>query len=96
MTAYVLLIRERLRDEAAMQRYAAAAGPARHGHDLTALAFYGACETLEGPTAEGVVLLSFPDMDAARAWYQSPAYQEACAHRFQGADYRVVLVEGVA
>ena len=95
MAAYILLIREKLHDEAAMQRYAAAAGQARHGHDLTALAFYGASETLEGPAAEGVVLLSFPDMDAARAWYQSPAYQEARAHRFQGADYRVILVEGL-
>lgn len=95
MTAYMLLIREKLRDEAQMQQYAAAAGKARPGHDLTALAFYGAHETLEGAAAEGVVVLSFPSMAAARAWYESPAYVEAKAHRFQGADYRVILVEGV-
>lgn len=95
MAAYIILIREKLRDEAAMQQYAAAAGDARHGHELKALAFYGACETLEGASADGVVILSFPDMSAARAWYDSPAYAAARAHRFQGADYRVLLVDGV-
>ncbi|MEC9305444.1 MAG: DUF1330 domain-containing protein, partial [Pseudomonadota bacterium] len=29
------------------------------------------------------------------AWYQSPAYHEARKHRFQGADYRVFLVDGL-
>ncbi len=95
MTAYMVLVREKLRDEAQMQQYAAAAGEARHGHDLKALAFYGKSETLEGAAADGVVILSFPDMAAARAWYDSPAYAAARAHRFQGADYRVLLVEGL-
>ncbi|WP_446718995.1 DUF1330 domain-containing protein [Halomonas sp. SH5A2] len=34
-------------------------------------------------------------MAAARAWYESPAYQEARQHRFQGADYRVFIVDGI-
>jgi len=34
-------------------------------------------------------------MDAARAWYRDPAYQEALAHRKRAADYRVILVEGL-
>ena len=95
MAAYIVLVREKLRDDAAMQQYAAAAGEARHGHDLKALAFYGASETLEGAAADGVVILEFPDMAAARAWYNSPEYKVARAHRFQGADYRVILVEGL-
>jgi uncharacterized protein (DUF1330 family) len=28
-------------------------------------------------------------------WYESPAYQEARAHRFKGANYRAVIVEGL-
>lgn len=95
MTAYVILIRERLRDGEAMSRYAEAAGKARAGHDLSALAFYGACETMEGPDADGVVLLSFPTMAQARAWYDSPEYQQARALRFQAGDYRVIFVEGL-
>ncbi|KCZ90999.1 DUF1330 domain-containing protein [Hyphomonas jannaschiana] len=51
--------------------------------------------TLEGADADGVVILRFPDMDAAKAWYTSPEYQAARAHRFQAADYRVILVDGV-
>jgi len=34
-------------------------------------------------------------MDAAKAWYHSPAYQEAKVHRLAGANYRVLVTEGV-
>jgi len=30
-----------------------------------------------------------------KLWYDSPLYREAREHRFKGADYRAVLVEGV-
>ena len=95
MAAYMILIREKLRDAEAMKRYAEGAGEARHGHDLKPLAFYGACETLEGAAADGVVVIEFPDRAAAKAWYESPAYAAAREHRFQGADYRVILVDGL-
>jgi uncharacterized protein (DUF1330 family) len=95
MSAYVILIRERLHDEAEMTKYAEGAKAARGDHPITPLAFYGPHETLEGPDADGVVILSFPDMAAAKAWYDSPAYAEARKHRFLAADYRVIMVEGV-
>ncbi len=44
---------------------------------------------------EGVVILQFPTFEEAKAWYDSPAYREAREHRFAGADYRAVIVEGV-
>lgn len=95
MAAYVILIREKLRDDAAMARYAKAAGDARGDYKITPLAFYGAHEVTEGAAADGVVILSFPTMAEAKAWYDSPAYTEARAHRYQAADYRVIFVEGV-
>lgn len=95
MSAYVILIRERTRDAAALERYADSARAARAGHDLTPLAFYGRIESLEGAPADGVVVLKFPDMAAAHAWYDSPAYRAARVHRHQGADFRVLMVEGV-
>lgn len=95
MAAYVLLIRERTKDAEEFARYAPKAREARGGHDITPLAFYGAHEVLEGAPVEGVVVLKFPDMDAARAWYNSPAYQDALQHRLAGADYHVMIVEGV-
>jgi uncharacterized protein (DUF1330 family) len=51
--------------------------------------------TLEGPEVEGVVVAEFPTLEAARAWYDSPAYQEVAQHRFRGAIYRGLIVEGV-
>jgi uncharacterized protein (DUF1330 family) len=95
MSAYVILIREKLRDAEAMARYGAAAGAARGNHKITPLAFYGAHEVTEGAAAEGVVILSFPTMAEAKAWYESPEYTAAKAHRFQASDYRVIFVEGV-
>ncbi|MDR9750320.1 DUF1330 domain-containing protein [Pseudomonas sp. SZMC_28357] len=94
MSAYVIFIREKTLDEEQMQQYATKAPAARTGHDITRLAFYGQLEVLEGPAAEGVAILRFPDMAAARAWYGSEAYQEARQHRFKGAEYRMLLVEG--
>jgi hypothetical protein len=37
----------------------------------------------------------FPSFDEAKAWYDSPAYREVREHRFRGADYRAVIVEGL-
>ncbi|CEP37439.1 MULTISPECIES: DUF1330 domain-containing protein [unclassified Halomonas] len=95
MPAYVVLTREHTHDAKEMERYSEKAKAAREGHDPQPLAFYGDFEVLEGSAMEGAVILRFPDMAAARAWYQSPAYQEARKHRFQGADYRVFIVDGL-
>jgi uncharacterized protein (DUF1330 family) len=95
MPAYAIFIRNSTRDADELKTYGQKAAAARGDHPLTPLAFYGACETLEGEAAEGVVLLQFPDMDAAKAWYTSPAYQEALPHRLRGADYRVILAAGL-
>ncbi|MBD9644185.1 DUF1330 domain-containing protein [Pantoea sp. PNT02] len=95
MAAYVVFIKDETLDQDEMATYAEKAGQARGDHPITPLAFYGALETLEGPEAEGVVVLEFPDAEAAKGWYFSPAYQEAKAHRLKGAKYRVLLVNGV-
>ncbi|BCG03529.1 hypothetical protein PPGU19_080970 (plasmid) [Paraburkholderia sp. PGU19] len=38
------------------------------------LAAYGAQQVLEGDPAEATVVLEFPSLAAARAWYYSDAY----------------------
>ena len=95
MTAYIVFIRESTQDAAELERYSASVKPSFVGHPVSFLAAYGKHETLEGAPVEGVVILSFPTMADAKAWYDSPAYQEAAQHRFKGATYRAVLVEGV-
>lgn len=94
MSAYVIFIREETTNAEQLQKYAEKAPAARTGHDISRLAFYGQLDVLEGPSPEGVAILRFPDMAAARAWYDSPAYQEARQHRLQGAKFRMLLVEG--
>ena len=42
-----------------------------------------------------MVIISFPSVKEAKAWYDSPAYREVRKHRFLGADYSAVIVEGV-
>ena len=95
MTAYIVFTRERVRDQAELDLYGKMAGPASKGHQLKPLSMYGAHETVEGPPIEGAVILEFPSMEAAKAWWDSPAYREARAHRHLGADYRVFITEGL-
>ena len=95
MPAYIIFIREAVTDQSEMDSYAAKARIARGEHKIVPLAYYGDVETLEGPAVNGVVVLRFDDMAAARAWYHSPAYQAAKLHRLSGASYRVLLAEGV-
>ena len=100
MSAYIIVYRETpLRDETAIAEYSrrnyasAKDWTARFG--LTPLVAYGQANGLEGDQPDGVVVLRFPTMVDARAWYESPEYQEAIGLRKQAADWRVVLVEGL-
>ena len=95
MTAYIVFIRERVRNSAEMEAYAPGARASFAGHEMERLAAYGKCETLEGAPIEGAVIFSFPSMEAAKAWYNSPEYTAARQHRFLGADYRAFITEGV-
>jgi uncharacterized protein (DUF1330 family) len=96
MPAYVLFIREgAVRDQAEMDTYHSLTRKLAPDPKLRPLAVYGALEALEGKPADGIVLLEFPTVEDARAWYQSPGYQAAVPHRLKGADYRAMIVQGV-
>lgn len=53
-------------------------------------------EVREGPWPGTVVIIEFPDVDAARGWYDSPAYQEILPLRTDHIDGAAVIVDGVA
>lgn len=95
MTAYVVMVRKKMTDPAEFHIYRSKAPLAREGHALTPLASYGALDSLEGEAPDGVVILSFPSVEEARGWYDSPLYQAAREHRQRGAEYDVFIVEGV-
>jgi uncharacterized protein (DUF1330 family) len=56
----------------------------------------GRIEVLEGSWTGHLIILEFPDLDAARAWYHSPAYQAIVRLRTDNSEGDTVLVEGVA
>jgi uncharacterized protein (DUF1330 family) len=59
------------------------------------LAAYGTQQMLEGDPAEATVILEFPSVTAARAWYDSDTYQQVPQHRLEGSRHRVMLIEGL-
>ena len=52
-------------------------------------------EPLEGTWTGDLVIIAFPTVADARAWYDSPGYQEILGLRTRNADSMVALVDGV-
>ena len=52
-------------------------------------------DVIEGPLEGSYVLLEFPDMDRARGWYESDAYQAILPMRTDHIDGTLVLLQGV-
>ena len=52
-------------------------------------------EVLEGEWPGHLVVIAFPDLATARAWYDSPAYQEIAPLRTRNSAGDVLLVDGV-
>lgn len=95
MAAYLLFIRQSLKDAQALGRYFEQIPAANEGHTMRPHVLYGDMEVLEGPPSDGVVVVEFPDRAAAKAWYDSPAYQTAKQDRLRAGDYQVLLVDGL-
>jgi uncharacterized protein (DUF1330 family) len=95
MKGYLVFTREKMLDKDEMAIYSKEVPATLAGHEVKILALYGAYEDLEGAATEGSVILEFPSIEAAKAWYNSPAYRKVREHRFKGATYRAKLIEGV-
>ena len=54
----------------------------------------GATETVEGEPPARIVILEFPDRDAAKAWRSSDAYRRILAIRDATSTSRVYIVDG--
>jgi uncharacterized protein (DUF1330 family) len=52
-------------------------------------------EVKEGTWPGHVVMIGFPGIDEARAWWESPAYQEIAPLRSRHIEGDIILVEGV-
>ena len=55
----------------------------------------GKAEVLEGSWSGDLIVIAFPRVDLARAWYNSAAYQDIAALRRDNAAGEIVIMEGV-
>jgi uncharacterized protein (DUF1330 family) len=56
----------------------------------------GPSELVEGqPLPKTLIIVEFPTMEIAKAWYRSPEYAEALKVREKALDRRLVFVQGV-
>ena len=55
----------------------------------------GHVEVKEGPWPGTIVVIEFPSVAEARAWYESPAYQEILHLRTDHIEGEAILVSGV-
>ena len=55
----------------------------------------GEAEVREGEWAGDLIVIEFPDLNQARAWYESPAYQEITPLRVDNSKSDLFLVDGV-
>jgi uncharacterized protein (DUF1330 family) len=89
---YVILT-EAITDPEGMKAYAQAAGPAMGGVNI--LAVDTAPRVVEGSwQGDQTIVLEFESVEAARAWYESEAYQKAAKLRQAAADCNAVIVSG--
>lgn len=99
MPAYMIFLRKgAIRDPAEMAEYGRLnrehAGEFSTAYKMKPLVVYGALDAVEGDAPDGVIVLEFPSVADAKAWYNSPAYQKALPHRLKAADYTAFIVEG--
>lgn len=96
MATYIIFTREsEIVDPEAMKAYQVGGRKVPPVAGMKPLVYYGDFEVLEGASADGVVVLEFPDEETARQWYFSPEYQEMVKVRQQAAPYRAIMVKGV-
>ena len=95
MPAYVIADID-VRDPALYERYKALAPPAIAAHGGRYLARGGRTESLEGSwSPKRAVILEFPSVEQAKAWWASAEYAEGKALRQSCATSEIIVVEGV-
>lgn len=95
MPAYVI-VDSKVTDPERMKAYGAKVGATLKAHGGKPIVAGGGIEVLEGDWDPArLIVLEFADAAAARAWYNSPDYQEILPIRLEAADDKLLIVEGV-
>lgn len=95
MAAYVI-VNVTIRDPVRYEEYRRLATPTVGAYDGRYVARGGSVEVREGGWSPSrLVILEFPSVERARAWWSSPEYAPAKALRQSCADTELVITEGV-
>jgi uncharacterized protein (DUF1330 family) len=96
MPAYVIASVTEARDQAKLVEYRERNTDVVAAHGGRFVARGGPHEILEGDYAPvRVVIIEFPDMDAARGWYRSDDYAPLRELRRSASDTDILVVDGV-
>ncbi len=95
MSAFIIVEIE-IREAEPYERYKQLAPPSIAAYGGRYIVRGGEAETLEGGwKPKRLVMLEFPTMELARAWWASPEYAEGKALRQSCADTKMILVAGL-
>ena len=95
MPAYMIALNRSVHDRQKLEAYWKAASPTFAGRGAKFLSIYTPLVPLElMGSLEGVVLIEFSDLVAAKDCYESPAYQNAKQHRDGAADTEFFIIDG--
>lgn len=96
MTAYFIFDNVEVTDAAGLARYASMAPQTVADHGGRYLAVASTPDVVEGdPGLTSVVIIEFPDVRTARAWYDSPAYQSLKELRQRSVRNNGVIIAGI-
>jgi uncharacterized protein (DUF1330 family) len=93
MPVYMVYICHSVSDRTQLEKYWASIGPTLEGHPIKFLAGYTPFEVLEGENVLGAFVGEWPSMEAAKAWYDSPAYKAIRHLRMDNASYTGLVLE---
>ena len=94
MKGYWLVIGEAIRDEAAQKAYGALWAPIAAKYGARLIANGGAAELKEARQTRRVLIVEFPDLAAARACYDDPAYIAARELAWKASSRELLIFEG--
>ena len=96
MPAYVIGDVRAVRDADALTEYRRRNSDAVANHGGRFVVRGGEVESLEGDwDTRRIVVIEFPDADAARAWWESEEYAPLKAMRRDASDTNIILLEGI-
>ena len=95
MSAYVV-VQVEIKDPVRYADYRKMVPPSIEKYGGRFLVRGGKTQTLEGTWAPGrFVLVEFPSVEQAKAWWASPEYAEARALRWATAESQMIVAEGI-